>query len=153
MGKARPPSPPPRWRITALALCAALTLGTAFSSGTALAVTSAERKLHSLVNDARGSHGLDRLTLSAALSKQAHRHSARMADSGRLFHSCLACRRGAGSGASAENVGVGDSLHKVHVALMASASHRANILSSSYDRVGVGVVSRGGRVWVTQLFG
>jgi uncharacterized protein YkwD len=136
-----------------LALCAALTLSTAFYSGTAIATTSTERKLHSLINSARGSHGLGGLTLSTALSKRAHRHSARMADSGRLFHSCLTCRRGTGTTASAENVGVGDTLQKVHVALMNSASHRANILSKSHKRVGVGVVSRGGRVWVTQLFG
>jgi uncharacterized protein YkwD len=54
--------------------------------------------------------------------------------------------------ALAENVGVGDSLEKIHSALMASASHRRNILSSSHQRVGIGVVSRGGRLWVTQLF-
>lgn len=153
MGKARPPSPPPRWKITVFALCAALTLSTALTSGTAIATTSTERKLHSLVNNARGSQGLGGLTLSTALSKQAHRHSARMADSGRLFHSCLTCSRGTGARAQAENVGVGDSLQKIHVALMGSSSHRANILSKSHSKIGIGVVRRGGRVWVTQLFG
>jgi uncharacterized protein YkwD len=76
-----------------------------------------------------------------------------MADAVRLFHSCLECRRGSGSAALAENVGVGDTLGKVHNALMASSSHRKNILSSRFRTVGVGVVRSGGRVWVTQLFG
>jgi uncharacterized protein YkwD len=75
-----------------------------------------------------------------------------MAESGRLFHSCLSCRRGSGSRALAENVGVGDTVKVVHRALMDSSSHRANILNKSYDRVGVGIVRRGGRTWITQLF-
>lgn len=77
-----------------------------------------------------------------------------MAESGRLFHSCLTCPRSSGSiSAVAENVGVGDTLNKVHSALMNSSSHRRNILSNDFVRVGVGVVRRGGRVWVTELFG
>jgi uncharacterized protein YkwD len=47
---------------------------------------------------------------------------------------------------------VGDTLKVVHRALMDSSSHRANILNKSYDRVGVGIVRRGGRTWITQLF-
>ncbi len=155
MGESRPPSPPPRWKLfTVFALCAAISLSTAFSSGTAVATTSTERTLHGLVNQAREKQGLGGLALSTALSKRAHRHSARMAESGRLFHSCLTCRRSSGSTrAVAENVGVGDTLAKVHAALMASSSHRRNILSRSHKRVGIGIVSRGGRVWGTQLFG
>jgi uncharacterized protein YkwD len=75
-----------------------------------------------------------------------------MAEAGRLFHSCLTCSRASGMSAQAENVGVGDSLKKIHSALMASASHRQNILSGSHQRIGIGVVSKGGRLWVTQLF-
>ena len=135
-----------------LALCAAISLNTAFYSGTAVATTSMERRGHGMVNAARSSHGLPGLRLSSALSKRAHRHSAHMAESGRLFHSCLDCRRGSGSRALAENVGVGDTLKVVHRALMDSSSHRANILNKSYDRVGVGIVRRGGRTWITQLF-
>ena len=135
-----------------LALCAAISLSTAFHSGTAVATTSTERRGHQLINSARSSHGLNGLRLSSALSKRAHRHSIHMAESGRLFHSCLNCRRGSGSRALAENVGVGDTVKVVHRALMDSSSHRRNILSSDFRRVGVGVVRRSGRVWVTQLF-
>jgi len=135
-----------------LALCAAISLGTAFHSGTAVATTSTEHRGHELINSARSPRGLNGLRLSSALSKRAHRHSAHMAESGRLFHSCLNCRRGSGSRALAENVGVGDTVKVVHRALMASSSHRANILNESYDRVGVGIVRRGGRTWITQLF-
>ena len=135
-----------------IALCAALALSTAFSSGTAVATTSPERRVHGMINGERTSSGLGGLRLSAAMSRRAHRHSAQMAESGRLFHSCLTCSRGSGSSAQAENVGVGDTIQAVHQALMASSSHRANILGKAYNRVGVGVVRRGGRMWVTQLF-
>lgn len=106
-----------------------------------------------MINYERTSRGLRGLRLSSSLSRRAHRHSVQMAESGRLFHSCLTCRRGSGGGAIAENVGVGDTLKKVHRALMGSSSHRRNILSRDNKRVGVGVVRRGGRVWVTELFG
>jgi uncharacterized protein YkwD len=135
-----------------LALCALLALNTALASGTAVATTSSERQAHAMVNQDRTSHGIFGLRLSSALSKQAHRHSSRMAESGRLFHSCLTCSRGRGTSASAENVGMGDTLKKIHAALMNSSSHRQNILSKQYRRVGVGVVRRSGRLWVTQLF-
>jgi len=135
-----------------LALCALLALNTALASGTAVATTSSERQGHAMVNRARASHGIYGLRLSSALSKRAHRHSSRMAESGRLFHSCLTCSRARGTSASAENVGVGDTLKKIHAALMNSSSHRRNILSKQYRRVGVGVVRRSGRLWVTQLF-
>lgn len=134
-----------------LALCAIFAF-TALSSGTSVATTSKEHHLHAMVNSARSSSGLGGLRLSGSLSRRAHRHSARMAESGRLFHSCLSCRRGGRSSALAENVGVGDTLRAVHRALMRSSSHRRNILSKAYDRIGVGIVRRGGRIWITQLF-
>jgi uncharacterized protein YkwD len=52
----------------------------------------------------------------------------------------------------AENIGVGASVQAVHDALMDSSGHRENILGSGYQRVGVGIVRRGDRVWVTELF-
>ncbi len=152
MGKVRPPSPPQRWRKTALALCAAILLGTALSSGTAVATSGLEAEVHDQINGARRANGVPRLALSERLSQRAHNHSERMADEGSLFHSCLDCGGSRNTSTMAENVGVGGSLGAVHKALMASSGHRANILGAAFDRVGVGVVRRGGRVWVTQIF-
>jgi uncharacterized protein YkwD len=132
-----------------IALCAA-TLLSAVSSTTATATSNPERHLFSMVNEARDANGKGRLALSDSLSRRAHRHSEEMADAGSIFHSCLDCGKRR-SPSMAENVGVGPSLSAVHNALMNSSGHRANILGQ-FDRVGVGVVRRGDRVWVTELF-
>jgi uncharacterized protein YkwD len=52
----------------------------------------------------------------------------------------------------AENVGVGYSVKQLHDAFMGSAGHRANMLNASYNRVGIGVVLSGGKIWVTVRF-
>jgi uncharacterized protein YkwD len=51
-----------------------------------------------------------------------------------------------------ENVGQAASVDRVHALFMASGGHRANILSSAFTQVGIGVVSSGGTVWVTMDF-
>ena len=51
-----------------------------------------------------------------------------------------------------ENVGVGYSVSSLHSAFMGSSGHRANILKPSYNRVGVGVVMDGTKIWVTVRF-
>jgi uncharacterized protein YkwD len=118
------------------------------------ATTRPEERLFALINQAREKRDRPRLRLSTYLSGKAHRHSVRMADAGWIFHhSCLSCL---GSGldwrAIGENVGVGGTVRSVHRALMNSRSHRRNILSRAFDRVGVGVVRSGGRVWITEIF-
>jgi hypothetical protein len=52
-----------------------------------------------------------------------------------------------------ENVGVGLSARSVHRAFMASAPHRANILSATFTQVGVGTAVGGdGRLYVDEVF-
>ncbi len=51
-----------------------------------------------------------------------------------------------------ENVGYGGSITSLHSAFMASPGHRANNLSKAYKRVGVGVVVKNGRIWITVIF-
>lgn len=133
-------------------LCAAIVLSAALPSGTAIATSSQEQQLHGMINRARSGQGVGNLSLSEKLSRRARRHTDEMADSGTLFHSCLDCGGGRRPASMAENIGVGPSLKAVHQALMDSSGHRENILSSTYHRVGVGVVRRGDRVWVTELF-
>ena len=52
----------------------------------------------------------------------------------------------------AENVGVGYSVKQLHDAFMGSTGHRNNMLNASYNRVGIGVVQSGGKIWVTVRF-
>jgi uncharacterized protein YkwD len=118
------------------------------------ATTDSEEKLFHLINRARENHDRRPLRLSQTLSRKAHRHSARMADEGAIFHhSCLSCLVSSLEwDAIGENVGVGSTVRSVHRALMDSRPHRRNILSRLFTRVGVGVVRSGGRVWVTEIF-
>jgi uncharacterized protein YkwD len=130
-----------------LVLALVLPLG----AGPAGAVTTAEKAVHALINQARADAGVRLLPLSDRLSRIAHRHSKQMADSGVLFHSCLTCSIGSFR-RLAENVGYGPDRVTVHNQLMASPPHRENLLHPKFRRVGVGVVRRGGLVWVTQIF-
>ena len=101
-----------------------------------------------MVNGSRAAHGLGPLKLSERISRRAHRHSMKMARSRTLFHSCVSCKyRSAG-----ENVGVARSMNRVHQMMMNSATHRSNILNARFSKGGFGVVKRGGRYWVTEVF-
>ena len=117
------------------------------------APTSKEQKLAAMINRVRSSRGLAPLALRDDLGRMARRHSAKMARRRYLFHhGCLACRFSAGTwSAVAENVGVGGSLRRVHRLMMKSGGHRANLLGG-FDALGVGVVRRGGRFWITEIF-
>jgi uncharacterized protein YkwD len=117
------------------------------------APTAKEQRLLDLVNGTRQARGLPPLSLRDDLVRMAHRHSARMARQRVIFHhACLACRFPSGSWqALAENVGTAGSLHKIHRMMMGSAGHRVNILGP-FDAVGIGVVQKARRYWVTEIF-
>lgn len=51
-----------------------------------------------------------------------------------------------------ENVGVGGNVESLHKAFMDSPAHRENILYPTFRYVGVGVLKRDGRMWVTVIF-
>jgi uncharacterized protein YkwD len=124
------------------------------NAGPAEATTDREQALHELINQARHGRGLVELRLSDKLSKVARTHSSDMAEGSKiLYHSCLTCRLQSWNWSIAgENVGHANTIARVHRLLMESASHRANVLRSPFRTVGVGVVARGGRLWVTQIF-
>ena len=115
------------------------------------AVTTREGKLLTKINNARAAHGLRPLRLAGDLSTTARQHSRQMASATTLFHtanfSSICCWS-----SIAENVGMGYSVRELHRAFMHSSAHRANILNPRMRVVGVGVVSSGGRLWVTELF-
>src|SRR4051812_34198145 len=129
----------------ACALSASLLAGTPASAATTL-----EQAMLVKLNYARTSHGLRALPLRASLTYYAHKHSAAMASRHTLYHSNL--RAICCYVAIAENGGYGPPLTVVHRASMASSGHRANILPRRWEGVGIGVVSSGGRLWVTEIF-
>jgi uncharacterized protein YkwD len=143
-----------RWSRTALVLGVTVALLVTPGLQTAAGTTSKERRVLDMINASRSARGVRTLSMSERLSRMARRHSRSMARERRLFHhSCLSCRFPSGSWKHlGENVGTAPSLRRVHRMMMNSAAHRDTLLNGGFDRVGVGVVRRGGSYWVTEIF-
>ena len=134
--------------LAAVAMTASTALVGAAPAG---AVTTRESKLLTKINNTRTAHGLRPLRLSSDLATAARQHSRQMASATTLFHtanfSTICCWS-----SIAENVGMGYSVRELHRAFMRSPAHRANILDPRKRVMGVGLVSSGERLWVTELF-
>lgn len=104
------------------------------------------------VNQERAANGLPALTHVADLQAIAVEHSKRMAASNSLHHNPNLSTQVTSWSRLSENVGYGGGAETVHLALMASPGHRANILDPAVSQMGIGVVWSGTRLWVTQVF-
>lgn len=116
--------------------------------------TEMRRRLLSLTNAARTSHGVRALDLNWRLSRDALRHSRRMADEQSVFHMTNLYRvvRKWRPTVWGENVGMASTVSRVHRLFMRSSTHRGNILRGGFSKVGIGLVHRGGRIWTTVVF-
>ena len=120
----------------------------------------AEEEILRLLNQERQTRGLPALASSEPLQHAARQHSQRMADAHQIGHKLagehdLSRRLGRETqhfDVSGENVAVAASAARAHAALMHSPAHRANILDSDYNSVGIGVVRSGREIYVTQDF-
>ncbi len=131
----------------------------AASAATAASTTQtsdAETQFFNLLNQARGQSGLPALQFDGALGNTSRSWSGTMSSRDQLSHdpnlagavtSVEPNWRSAG-----ENVGVGYGVQQLHDAFMASPGHRANVLSSRFNRLGIGVVYNGTKIWVTVRF-
>lgn len=136
-------------------------------------LTTLEKQLFDLVNEARKKEGLPLLAFDSALSEVARAHSAEMRDKNYFAHESptAALRRpldryrigiGGTPRLIAENIfrswgyrrGISQSgATQAHNSLMNSPGHHANILRSGPTRIGIGFVANSnGDLWVTQLF-
>ncbi len=110
------------------------------------------RQFFDLLNAERTNRGLAPLVWNEGLANTARGWSAHMANQGGLSHNgpllTVIGQSVPGLLGAAENVGMGSNVPQVHGALMASASHRDNLLGN-YNQVGIGVVQQGGLIWVT----
>lgn len=111
-----------------------------------------ERRFAKLINLARTS--VKDLRLDPELSKVAKVHTRDMVKTNSLHHSTSSELRNRVTNWSTlgENVGVGSTVTSLHDAFMNSPAHRANILESTFRHVGVGVIRKDGRMWVTVIF-
>lgn len=118
------------------------------------ACTPQQEELYDRINASRAEAGLPDLLPHLSAMDQAQAWAEHLAATGTLAHS--PDPRGALSGTPglvAENVGMGSSIAEVHETFLASPAHRNNILSSTYNFVGVGhAVAADGTVFVVQVF-
>lgn len=151
----RPSARPRSWRAPLLRVAVAvLTLPALLGLGASLAppASATAATFTDAVNHERRLQGLAPLAPAGDLADIARRWSEQMASSGVLRHNPDLTAQVSGWSAVGENVGYGGSELQVHNALMASPGHRANILSTAYTEVGIGIATRGSAVWVTQVF-
>jgi uncharacterized protein YkwD len=118
------------------------------------------RELYEMVNYSRAASGLAPLAWDDQLAHLAQDLSTWNSVTGRLEHRDLGAVIRSPEFSRfytmGENILVGScglSAGEMHQAWMNSAGHRANILSPSYNVIGIGIVCSGGRVWATQNFG
>jgi hypothetical protein len=135
-------------------------LASAPSPGAAQSMSPGEKRILEELNHERVKNGLDPLAWNEQAAAAARAHTRLLVESASLSHqfpgeASLPQRLGA-TGArftvAAENVARTEWIEDVHPALMGSPGHRANILSPSYNAVGIGVIEDKGRIFVTQDF-
>lgn len=124
-----------------------------------LNLSSARNEMLNLINAARQEHGLSAITLSAELNQVAQKHSQDMADNNFFGHINLQGQtpedRRIEAGIKTpvgENLAKDTSVASAHYGLMRSASHRQNLLTSQWTRVGIGIVQKNGQLLITQKF-
>jgi uncharacterized protein YkwD len=147
-----------KWQRGILGMLAALVIASAaLAQGNA---TAAERSLFESVNRERKVYGLPALKWDEALATAARQHAREMARRNSVAHNLpgeptlpsRATKAGAHFGWLSENVISSDSGPAAHAQFMKSPNHRANILDSDMDSVGIGVAERDGQLFVVEDF-
>ncbi|HEX2576736.1 MAG TPA: CAP domain-containing protein [Aquihabitans sp.] len=145
----RPPAPrlTPTTRTTAVAavaLAVSLLLGGCLSVG--------QRNAYDALQNDRRAHGRRTLPTQASAQRKAQAWANQLARENRLRHSTLASGINVRWCNIGENVGVGGTTTAVQRGFMGSSAHRANVLSTTWNGVGVGVARNGSRVFVVHVF-
>lgn len=131
----------------------------------------AEKLIFQRTNEIRRQHGLPPLTFDPTLRVAARQHSAEMLELGYFSHvsprsqwawpPIRAYLAGNWEAVVGENIAQGESsrsltpqelCQKLMAGWLESPTHRQNIFSAEYTRLGVGVVGRKGKYYATQLF-
>jgi uncharacterized protein YkwD len=120
----------------------------------------AERQLFVSVNRVRQAQGLSTLKWDEALAMAARRHAELMAQRGAAEHvfpgepslPSRATKAGAHFVSLSENVIMGSEIGLMDAEFLKSPNHRANILDTDIDSIGVGVVLRAGQLFAVEDF-
>ena len=128
---------------------------------TTQSVSAQEQKMANLLNQDRKNNGRTALTLDPELCRIARIKSADMRDNGYFAHESPTYGRvgqmlslfGYRYSAAGENIAHHANVDKAQAAFMASQSHRANILSATWTKFGIGIVTdANGYIYATQIF-
>jgi uncharacterized protein YkwD len=122
--------------------------------------SDAERELFNAADQERKAHGLPSLKPDEALANAARAHAQRMAEQGTISHqlpgepNLLSRAKAAGAQFSwiSENLDEGQNATAIHQSFVRSPQHRANILDSDMDSVGIGVAERNGQMFAVEDF-
>lgn len=127
---------------------------------------TAGREMLAIVNADRHVAGLGPLTFDTVVAVVAKNHSLDMAMNHYFSHTSPAGlspfdrlrRAGIAYQSAGENLGMDAGsnrmavLRAIEVAMLHSPEHRANLLRPTFTHVGIGVITRGGTVYVTEDF-
>jgi uncharacterized protein YkwD len=121
---------------------------------------SPERQLFDATNRERLAHGLPALQWNDALAVAARKHAGEMAHKEALSHQfpgepSLPSRvkqAGAHFVWLSENVALGTNTTLIHAAFVKSPQHRANILDTDMNVMGIGIVERNGQLFAVEDF-
>ena len=150
-----------RWFLTSSLPMILIAVLASHAAPQSLSDQQAEHDLLALANRARADAGFGPLQPDEGLAQAARQHAEIMAAHRQLSHQFpgeqdLMQRIAASSDLRvdqvAENVGQAGSAEEVHEGFMASPPHRANLLNSAYNAVGIGVVHRGRMLYVVEDF-
>ncbi len=120
----------------------------------------AEQVLFESANRERAAHRLPPLKWDAKLARAARQHALRMAQQNSLSHQfpgeldlpARAIQAGSRFSAIAENIAEGPSAGNIHAQWMKSPHHRANLLDTDLDSVGIAVTERNGQLFAVEDF-
>jgi uncharacterized protein YkwD len=121
---------------------------------------SPERELFDATNRERLAHGLPALQWNDALAVAARKHASEMAQKDALSHQfpgepSLPSRvkqAGAHFVWLSENVALGPNTSLIHAEFVKSPPHRANILDTDMNVMGIGIVERNGQLFAVEDF-
>lgn len=122
--------------------------------------SSQERSLFNAANRERRENGLPSLKWNDSLAAAARKHAEEMARQNTVAHvlpgeaslPARATKAGVKFSSLSENVVQSASADGAHNQFVKSAAHRANILDSGMDSVGIGVAQRDGQLFVVEDF-
>jgi uncharacterized protein YkwD len=146
-----------RTRLAAVAMVGIVLCWSAYGETPAF---RAERELFASANQARRAQGLAPLRWNESLAAAARHHAEVMAKHGSAQHgfegepslSARAKQAGAHFSWLSENVTQGPTPGFIHSQFMKSATHRANIVDTDMDSIGVGVVEHRGQLFAVEDF-